>query len=153
MSNTEINQVDEILDYAIDREQDAHDFYMDLATRSEKPSMKQVFSQYASEELGHRRKLEGIKAGKILLPARKKVLDLKLADYLVDVDPNADLDYQETLILAMKREKAAFRLYSDLANATDDPDVKLAFMALAQEEAKHKLRFEIEYDDQILQEN
>jgi len=124
-----------------------------LATRLDKPSMKQVFTQYASEELGHRRKLEGIKAGKILLPSRKQVLDLKLADYLVDVDPEADLDYQETLILAMKREKAAFRLYSDLANATDDPEVKLTFMALAQEEAKHKLRFEIEYDDQILQKN
>ena len=153
MPNTEINQVDELLDYAIDREQDAHDFYMDLATRVDKPSMKQVFTQYASEELGHRRKLEGIKAGKTLLPSRKQVQDLKLADYLVDVDPEADLDYQETLILAMKREKAAFRLYSDLAKATDDPEVKLAFMALAQEEAKHKLRFEIEYDDQILQEN
>jgi hypothetical protein len=31
--------------------------------------------------------------------------------------------------------------------------MKTFFLALAQEEAKHKLRFELEYDDQILRDN
>ena len=63
------------------------------------------------------------------------------------------MDYQDALILAMKREKAAFRLYTDLAAATDDADLKSTFEALAQEEARHKLKIEIEYDDRILQDN
>ena len=53
----------------------------------------------------------------------------------------------------MKREKASFRLYSDLAASVDDEDLKQTFLALAHEEAKHKLRFEVEYDDVILAEN
>ncbi|MEW5994541.1 MAG: ferritin family protein, partial [Candidatus Zixiibacteriota bacterium] len=82
-----------------------------------------------------------------------RVQDLKIGDNLVDIDLSGDLGYQEALILAMKTEKAAFRLYNDLATATDDANLKQMFLSLAQEEAKHKLRFEIEYDDHILREN
>ena len=105
------------------------------------------------EELGHKKKLEAIKAGKRLVPSAEKVTDLKLAEYVVDVDPDAELNYQNALILAMKREKSSFKLYTDLAAAAESEDLKQTFLALAQEEAKHKLRFEIEYDDVILKEN
>jgi len=148
-----LNNVDEILDFAIQREQEAHDFYMDLAKKMERPGMKEIFTQFAGEELGHRKKLESVKQGKRLLPAAEKVLNLKIAEYTVDVDPNEELDYQKALIVAMKREKASFKLYNDLADAVTDDDLKLSFRALAQEEAKHKLRFEVEYDDVILAEN
>ena len=63
------------------------------------------------------------------------------------------MDYQDALIAAMKAEKAAYRLYTDLASATDNADLQGLFKNLAQEEAKHKLRFEVEYDDHILKEN
>jgi len=53
----------------------------------------------------------------------------------------------------MKAEKAAFKLYTDLASATDDPTLKAMLLGLAQEEAKHKLQFEIEYDEEILKQN
>jgi hypothetical protein len=34
---------------------------------------------------------------------------------------------------------------------TSDPGLQRVFKGLAQEEAKHKLRFEIEYDDHVLE--
>lgn len=148
-----LSNVDQILDFAIQREQEAHDFYMDLAKKLERPGMKEIFTQFAGEELGHRKKLESVKAGKRLMPSEKKVLDLKISEYTVDVDPAEELDYQKALILAMKREKASFRLYNDLAAAVAEEDLQQTFRALAQEEAKHKLRFEVEYDDVILAEN
>jgi rubrerythrin len=49
----------------------------------------------------------------------------------------------------MKKEKAAFKLYNDLAGAVENVKVRTLFLALAQEEAKHKLHFEIEYDDML----
>ena len=147
------NNSEEILDFAIDREQEAHDFYADLAGKATVIAMKETFLQFSKEELGHKRKLEGIKAGKRALLPPKNVTDLKIGDYLVDVEPEGDLDYQKALILAMKREKAAYKLYTDVANLTDDNDLKLLFLSLAQEEAKHKLRFEVEYDDIILRHN
>ena len=145
--------VNEILEFAIDREQEAHDFYVDLANKAEQPGMKDLFLQFAREEAGHKKKLEGIKKGSRSFPYADDVVDLKIADYLVEVEPTGDLTYQEALILAMKREKAAFRLYTDLAALTADKDLKLVFRSLAQEEAKHKLRFELEYDDKVLSEN
>ena len=147
------NNIEDVLDFAMDSEEEAVQFYTRLAERVEKPWMRAVFEGFAREEQGHKAKLAAIKEGRVDLPAPAKVQDLKIGDYLVDQEPNPELDYQEALILAMKKEKAAFRLYSDLANVTEDEKLRQVFQALAQEEAKHKLRFEIEYDDNILTEN
>ena len=147
------DNLDDILDFAIAGEQEAHDFYLDLAKKVERPGMEGLFTQFAREELGHKAKLENIKKGARSFVPAKKVVDLKIGDYLVDVDPTVTLTYQNALILAMKRERAAFQLYTDLAAHAEDAEVKQIFESLAQEEAKHKLRFEVEYDDMILTEN
>lgn len=144
---------DEILDFAIEQEQQAYEFYTSLSTRMDRPWMSDIFKGFAKEEMGHKKKLIDIKAGKRLLTAKDKVLDLKIGDYLVDVEPSSDMDYQQALVVAMKKEKKAFKMYTDLAAATDDENLKGIFLGLAQEEAKHKLRFEIEYDDFVLTEN
>lgn len=147
------DSVNAVLDYAIDKEQDAADFYNELAGKMEKEYMKQIFSQFAKEEMGHKKKLQAVKEGKFMLASEKKVMDLKIGDSLADVELDASLDFQQALILAMKAEKAAFRLYTDLSEAADSAEMKETFRALAQEEAKHKLRFEIEYDDYVLRDN
>ena len=53
----------------------------------------------------------------------------------------------------MKKEKAAFKLYSALAEKSPNEGLKNVFLGLAMEESKHKLRFELEYDEYILREN
>lgn len=146
--------VDEILDFAIGQEQQAVEFYTELSGRMDRPWMSKIFQDFAKEEMGHKKKLMDIKAGKLLLSAQAKVLDLKIGDYLVEVESTTDrLDYQQALVIAMKKEKKAFKMYNDLAESTDDENLKVAFLSLAQEEAKHKLRFELEYDDVIMSEN
>lgn len=148
-----LDSVNKILDFAIRKEQDAADFYTGLAGKMEYEHMKDVFLGFAAEERGHKAKLTAVKDGKQVVSFERKVQDLKIGDHLVDIELKTDLGYQEALILAMKAEKAAFRLYNDLATATDDPALKSMFLGLAQEEAKHKLRFEVEYDDSILTED
>jgi len=147
------NSVDNILDFAIEKEEEAAQFYTDLASRMERPEIRLIFVDFAQEEIGHKKKLQGIKKGTIPAPMEKKVLDLNIADYLTDVEPEPNLDYQKALIVAMKKEKAAFKLYTDLAAITDSENLRSTFLLLAQEEAKHKLRFEVEYDDYVLSEN
>lgn len=143
---------DVVLDFAIDKEIEANRFYVGLAKKMKNPAMRRVFESFAKEELGHKAKLEAIKQGQKIQPAAK-VTDLRIADYVVDVEPGPDMSYQDALVLAMKNEKAAFRLYMDLADQVQNKDQKAIFLVLAQEEAKHKLRFEIEYDDAVLTEN
>jgi rubrerythrin len=149
----EFDSVDAVLDFAIKGEQDASDFYTELASKMEKPHMRQSLEGFAAEERGHKARLEALKAGQIEKLAKVKVLDLKIGDYLVEQKPSASMDDQSALILAMKQEKAAFRLYSDLAASTDDAELRDLFLGLAQEEAKHKLRFEVSYDEDMLREN
>ena len=144
--------IDEVLDFAISEEEKAHDFYMDLSQKVDKPWMKKALQDFAREEAGHKQKLLGVKSGKHLAPAETKVLDLRLAGYLVDVEPRPNLTYQDALILAMKKEKAAWKLYMDLAATTSDAALQNTFKSLAVEEANHKLRFETEYDEAILTE-
>ncbi len=145
--------VDEILDYAIDQEEQAFIFYTELAERMDRPWMSRIFKDFAKEEQGHKKKLSAVKEGKLLVSAQKKVMDLKISDYLADVEPSLDMDYQQALVVAMKKEKKAFKMYTDLAAAVDDDNLRDLFLGLAQEEAKHKLRFEIEYDDFIMTDN
>jgi rubrerythrin len=148
--------IDEILDFAIEREQEAVDFYTRLAAIAANPAMKEVFGQFANEERGHKAKLLKVKEGDRALitgGGGARVADLKIADYLVEEEPSPQISYPDALILAMKKEKAAFRLYSDLAAKAADAGVQAIFRDLAQEEAKHKLRFEIEYDEHVLTEN
>jgi rubrerythrin len=148
-----LDSVDKILDFAIEKEQEASDFYKDLGAKMDRPSMKDVFIGFSKEELGHKAKLQAVKDGKKLNLPEKKVMDLKIGDYLAYQEPSGDMDYQQALIVAMKAEKAAYTLYTSLAEATDNAEIQALFQVLAQEEAKHKLRFEIEYDDVILKQN
>jgi rubrerythrin len=78
---------------------------------------------------------------------------LQIADYVVDAEVREGMTYADALIVAMKREKAAFRLYSDLASRTQEAELKQIFLSLALEESRHKLRFELEYDEFVLREN
>jgi len=151
MSKTSI---DDVLEFAIQAEEGAYQFYLDLAERTQNSALRRELEGFAQEELGHKQKLENLRRGEASLQVNAEgVADLQLADYLVEVEPGPDLSYQDALILAMKREKAAFRLYSDMAATARDSDCEKLFLALAQEEAKHKLRFEIEYDDVVLEGN
>ncbi len=72
---------------------------------------------------------------------------------MAGVEPTPNMDYKDALILAMQKEKASFRLYADLAEVVENKAQRKAFLSLAQKEAKHKLRFEIEYDNVVLKEN
>ncbi len=147
------NSVEDVLDYAIQREQEAADFYTGLASNAEHAHMKEIFEGFAREEESHRDRLHNIKSKGMFGKPRKDVKDLKIGDYLVADDPSGSTNYQDALILAMKKEKAAYRLYSDLAALAEDEAMRSVFLRLAQDEAKHKLRFEVEYDDNILTEN
>ena len=72
---------------------------------------------------------------------------------MVENIPSPDMSYADALVVAMKKEKAAFKLYADLAERTSDENLRKLFNNLALEESKHKLRFELEYDEVILKEN
>ena len=144
------NSVDDVLDFAIKNEEQAEAFYNELAEKMDIAAMKTVFTNFAAEETGHKAKLLKVKTSGGFESSKKEILDLKIGDYLVAVEAEGELTYQDALILAMKKEKSAFRLYMDLHASVGDAGLKDLMLARAQEEARHKLRFEVEYDDRFM---
>lgn len=149
----EFKTIDDILDFAINSEQEAVDFYTQLANQSSNEEMEKVFTKFVREEMGHKSRLMNIKETGAYEMRETQVKDLKIADYLVDVEPKPNMSYQEALIVAMKKEKSAFKLYMNLSEKAGTPEMQEVFLGLAQEESKHKLRFELEYDEYVLREN
>jgi rubrerythrin len=149
----EFKHVDEILVFAIEQEQKAVDFYTGLAKEAHSEEMKKVFLEFAGEEIKHKQRLTRIREEGVFTMPKQQVTDLKIADYMVEVKASGKLSYEEALVLAMKREKAAFKLYTTLAERAPNDELKEIFESLAMEESKHKLRFEVEYDEYVLREN
>jgi rubrerythrin len=79
-----------------------------------------------------------------------KIPDLKISDFVDDQEFSPDMDYAAALRLAIKREEHAFKLYNHIGSGTENPELKKLFSVLAQEESKHKLRLESEYDENVL---
>lgn len=144
---------EDILNFAIQREAEAYSFYKQLSDRTDRPEMAKLFNTFAAEEMGHKKKLQGIRDGQTLAPTIADIRSLQLADYLTDVEPSPDMNMQDALIVAIKKEQKAHELYTDLSAAAPTAELKALFEMLATEEAKHRLQFETWYDDQCLREN
>lgn len=149
----EFKNVNEILDFAINAEQEAVEFYTQLAQNAGNPEMKEVFDDFAREEMSHKARLLKVKETGVMEKNATPVQDLKISDYMVSVTPTPEMSYADALVVAMKKEKSAFKLYMALSQRSENQEIKQLFLALAQEESKHKLRFELEYDEYILREN
>lgn len=142
----EFESDDEILELAISREEDANKFFLALAARVKNPEMRKVFEDLAAEELEHkaRLELEIMKTGRVVTATEKLELEEE-ADTEV-VRQMLDMDYKDMLLMGMQKEESSFRLYVDLAARVSGEDSYETLLALAEEEVKHKMRFEIEYD-------
>ena len=148
------NSIDEILDMAIKMEEGSYNFYMDLAKKAQSKGSKEKFIEFANEEVKHKELLEKIKADKSIVVSSEIVANLKISSYLtMSHTEGGEMSYQDSLILAMKREKAAYMLYTKLAGKVEKGNVRDVLLMLAQEEAKHKLQYEIEYDELVYKEN
>ena len=143
----------EIIDFAVEREQEAAAFYRQLQQMVKFDSQRELLKEFELMELNHIEILETLRHTNLNHISVPKVEDLMISDYVVETKPDPEMSYQEIIITAMKREEASYNLYSDLAGKSDEGDVKKIFLKLAGEEAKHKLHFEQVYDQDILQEN
>lgn len=146
MSPQEFN---EILDFAVEREKEAVRFYHELQTNAKFKAQQEMLKELEAMETGHIIVIENLRAKGIAETDIPKVQNLKISEYITaDID-EADLNYQNILIRAMKREETAFKLYSELSVKFGDGNVAMLFRKLASEEAKHKLIFEKLYDEWI----
>jgi rubrerythrin len=146
-----MNTLEEILNFAIGEEQAAVVFYTSLAAQTPSADTRLVLEEFAEEERKHEARLKQMQAQGIRPASGAAGPDLKIADYLVEIKPGPALSYREMLMLAMQKELAATRMYTALAEQMTDAGLQAIFRQLAQEETKHKLKFETEYDNLMVE--
>lgn len=141
----------EIVDFAIEKEQEAADFYLDASEQEPFSGSKEMLKEFAQQEMKHKKMLENLEEhgvdDSIQGYSFKWIKDIKRSNYLEDIEYKPGMGYKDMLLLAMKREEKALDLYRDLHDKADDEKVKELFKVLRQEEAKHKLSLETLYDD------
>jgi rubrerythrin len=148
-----IQEFNEILDFAVDREKEAVQFYRDLQNESHFADQKAFLQELESMEMGHIVVIENMRTK---LPSEleiKQVPNLHISEYLVSDVDDLDLTYQNILIKAMKREEMSLKLYTEMSKKFPDSALSQLFAKLAGEEAGHKLKFEKLYDEWIAKGN
>ena len=144
----------EILDQAIQNEDEANRFYTQAANIVKDPSAQVLLNEFAAIELKHKTVLQNFDLSKVDEEHHtvKKAHDLHLSDYLLDKEITPDSSIQDIMIHAMKREQKAYQFFKDMAKVVSSIEVKNLFEDLAAEELDHKGRIETEYDDVIYKE-
>jgi rubrerythrin len=142
-----------VLDFAILREEEAASNYEKLCGIASDQSAKKLLEDLWHEEQNHKRILQGLTRAGVRASAAKDVKDLKISDYLIEEPLTPEMNFQDLLIFAAKKEKKAVDLYADLAKKALTKEQKSLFDYLAKQEKAHKLRLELEYEKHVLWED
>ena len=140
-----LSTMKDVLDFAISGESKAAELYTKMAATAENPWMRKTLEGFAEEELQHHNKLKAVRAGRNAL-VHEGIAGLGIAEKLDGTEPHPDMDYPALLVFAIKKENASHGLYTRLASIFSEPELQETFIALAEQEAEHKRRFEMEYE-------
>lgn len=144
--------LDEVIKFAVDREDTAYKLYKRAAELSTSISSKKMFEELAQEEATHKDVFSKLDEDKAEHHKLCKLPESSIAKYLADIPFRADLTYSEILAYALKTEENAYQLYKAAAGMTDDPKLQKVLMTFADVELGHRRRIEAIYEERVLTE-
>ena len=141
------NDYNDILDRAIKSEIEAAQFYAEVAEKSENTFIKELFLTFSKEEKRHRQILEGFRNDPSVAISFEKVPDFHVAETVEEPALSVDMTPVDAIALAMKKEEAAMRHYTELAELCNNAERKKLFSELAAMEREHKNKLETAFVD------
>jgi rubrerythrin len=143
---------EDIIQFAIQREEDACRAYGEMSEIAETPGIKELLLELQAEEKKHKELLQGITSKDIGNLETHNVVDLKISDFLTEEPPTPDMNFQDLLIFAAKKEQQAVELYMGMKAAVNSDELKKMFDFFIEQEKEHKLKLESEYEKHVLEE-
>lgn len=139
-----------IVEFGILKERQANRFYLAMAQRVADKNIAKMFEELAAEELEHKAKLELelMKIG-VAVDNAPDNEEIDSNDYIISDSPELDIDGRDMIELAIAKEDAAFRLYVNMLSKAKNKESRETLIEMAQEEVRHKMRFE-EIRDKLL---
>jgi len=149
------NDIKEIIDFALERERESQAVYLDYARKTQRMGFRQLLLSMVDMEKEHENKLQELKERKdqSALFSGSESVKARLTDFIAQEEFSQDMDYGNFLVLIIKREEMAEKLYEELKSLAADTEVKQIFSWLAEEERKHKAWAQDRYDLEILKDN
>jgi rubrerythrin len=145
-----------ILNRAVRFEEDSFNLYNSAISKVKNPQTKDWLKELADWELTHKAKLEALLKGDLNWAIRKskreQVADFQIGDYLVAAPLSDKSDFQDVLLVAIKREESARDFYASMVELVDAGEAHDLFDLLAKEEAKHKQMVEKYYEEYVYKE-
>jgi rubrerythrin len=138
-----------LIDTAIEREEEAYRFYMDLHGRSEDTSVKETLAWMAAEEQRHKEFLLRYRAGGFGTgPLRvAEVVYYRIAEHQQEPDRSEATRREDVFLLAAHREARSHAFYRELAAQHPAGEVHEILLRMANEELKHKEKVEYLYSN------
>lgn len=139
-------QVSEVLDKAIQREEEAYQFYMDILNHIEDKSVKEAIEWVAGEEQKHKDFLVNYREGRYSDSLRMSdVVHYKIAEHQEEPEVAKDMRREDVFLVASHRELKSYNFYTELAELHPRGDTKEMLLKIANEELKHKEKMEYLY--------
>jgi rubrerythrin len=147
--NMQSKDLSAVLDMAIDKEIEAHAFYLDLQGRVTDLEVKQTLQFLADEERKHREFLARYKEGEAGPQSLKgsQVIDYKIAEHLERPDISGKMESKDAYLVAAHRELNSYNFYKELAEIHPNGETKVMLLRMANEEMKHKEKVEYLYSN------
>jgi rubrerythrin len=137
----------EIIKQAIVNEVEARAFYENAANTLKDPFLKKLFASMAEEEKKHRDILTKILASDTIGSYFSETRDYKVAETMDEPTLSMDMKPADAFALAMKKEEAAMKQYTHMAELCDDDAKRQVFLDLAAMERNHKMKMEAAFVD------
>jgi rubrerythrin len=142
-----LSEYKDIIKQAIANEVEARKFYDNAASTLKDPHLKKLFASLAEEEKKHRDILTKIYTGNTMDRYFSESRDYKVAETVDEPELSMAMKPADAFALAMKKEEAAMKQYTEMAEMCDDDARRQVFLDLAAMERDHKLKMESAFID------
>lgn len=145
----ETKPLDDLLVIAIEREEEARDFYRDLHDRVDDDLAKDTLVFLAREEEKHRDFLVRYRDGTAGPGSLRltEAIDYRIAEHLEEPDITARMGSKDVYLVAAHRERQSHAFYQRLAESHPEGEVRDILLRMASEELKHKEKVEYLYSN------
>jgi rubrerythrin len=136
-----------LIDTAIQREEEAYAFYMDIHGKVKDLAAREAIQWIAGEEKKHKAFLLKYRKGDYGASGLRlsEVVYYKIAEHQEEPEVKADMNSSEVYLVASHRELRSHRFYTALADQHAAGEGRDILLSMANEELKHKEKMEYLY--------
>lgn len=141
------SSLDQVLEAAIRREEEAYRFYRELEGHVRDAAAREAIDWIAREERAHRAFLVNYRDGKFGPGALRlsEPVAYHIAEYQKEPEITTDMAGQEVYLVAAHRELRSHQFYTELAAMHPQGELRGVLQRMASEELRHKEKMEYLY--------